>query len=312
MDSDDEYHNIDKFDRAAKEKKFDSDESDKDEKERARMNKKLKNKQKQQKNKKDDIDINAFIAGGDAGKEESKAEAGDDDKKKNKKMSKKEKRKAKKLKQKQMQEQEAEGDDEHHEEKEQDNEHEAKEDEEEKKGSEDALGYPVSVYYCPKCTVPPEFCPFVSTDLDTCKEDLQAENPSLYGQIYEGREEETKLEAKGKKKKNKNLKKNKEITKSTQVKVVKYKRGGKKMVTEISGLDGFGLNLKDFSKKLGKKFACGNSLIKDENTGESLVQLLGDVDEDDFMHAITVDFPDIAIAKFKFEMGGNKKGRKKK
>lgn len=58
------------------------------------------------------------------------------------------------------------------------------------------------------------------------------------------------------------------------------------MVTEIRGVDGFGLNLKDFSKILGKKFACGNSLITDEATDEKVVQLLGDVDEDDLIDAI--------------------------
>ena len=108
------------------------------------------------------------------------------------------------------------------------------------------------------------------------------------------------------------MKKSKEISKTTQVKVVKYKRGGKKMVTEVSGLDGYTLNLKDFSKKLGKKFACGNALIKSEDTGEQLVQFLGDIDEDAFMIAVENQFPEVAIAKFKFELGGNKKGRKKK
>ena len=126
----------------------------------------------------------------------------------------------------------------------------------------------------------------MSRDLDQCKDELKKEDPKLFGVLYEGREEEVNEESKGKKKKNKNIVTYKEFSKATEVHIVKLKRGGKKMVTEIRGVDGFNLNLKDFSKKLGKKFACGNAIITDEATEEKIVQLLGDIDEDDLIEAI--------------------------
>lgn len=244
MDNDDVYHDLDKFDKAAHGKKFDSDESDKDEKERARMKKKLQNKQKKQNNKTkgDDVDINKFIV---AAKDAAEADENEDDDVKHEpkaKLSKKEKRKQKKQ---------------HHEEAETQDEEKKVEATRKKSRAEDDKHpeWPIEVYYCPSCTVPAEYCSFVSRDLEACKEILKKSNSSLYGVIYEGREEELVEESKGKKKKNKNLTTKKEITKDTEIKITKFKRGGKKMVTQISGLDSFGINLKDFSKKLGKKFA---------------------------------------------------------
>ena len=133
----------------------------------------------------------------------------------------------------------------------------------------------------------------------------------MYGAVYEGREIEASEENKGKKKKNKANKKVKEFDSNVEVKVKKLKRGGNKIVTEINGLDGFGLNLKDFVKKMGKKFAWGNSVVRNEETGENIAQLLGDIDEDALLDAIRTEFPDVAKAKIVFESGGNKKGRKK-
>lgn len=141
---------------------------------------------------------------------------------------------------------------------------------------------------------------------------LKKENPHLYGIVYEGREDEAHAENQGKKKKSKTLAKAKEITKDTEVKVLKQKRGGKKMVTTVHGLDGYGLNLKDIAKKLGKKFACGNSAIKDEESGEQIIQILGDIDEDELVEALKEECPDVSKATFSFAHGGNKKGRKKK
>lgn len=126
---------------------------------------------------------------------------------------------------------------------------------EEEKHVEKNPNWPKVVHYCPICTVPPEYCSFYSSNLDECKDRLKQDNPRLYGAVYEGREDEASEENKGKKKKNKANKKTKEFSSSDEIKVVKLKRGGNKIVTEINGLDGFGLNLKDFVKKMGKKFA---------------------------------------------------------
>ena len=303
MDNDDVYHDLDKADKASHVNKFDSDESDKDEKEKARMKKKLLNKQKKESNK-DDVDINQFIGARPEATWTDENEKDDTKAEKKPKVSKKEKRKQKK--------QNARDHINDEENKEEEKKVEAQKKKESKAEDEKHPDWPKEVHYCPACTVPAEYCALVSRDLDDCKDILKKDNPSLYGVIYEGREEELVEESKGKKKKNKNLTTKKEITKDTEIKVTKFKRGGKKMVTQISGLDSFGINLKDFSKKLGKKFACGNAIVKDEVTDEQVVQLLGEIDEDDLMEIIEKDYPDLAVAKFKFESGGNKKGRKKK
>lgn len=338
--SDDEYADLDKRDKAKRTHKFDDEGSDKDTREQKRMQNKLKQKQNKEKTKKkDDLDINQFISGGAAPpKEDVKAHAESDEEDTGKK-GKKGKRGAKQAKKdkkrnKKHQYEEDEGDKEHEEDHPEEEEkvakhegdatEETKEDtheeaKEETKGEgegedehfERNPDWPKHVYYCQFCTVPPEYCAFISQDIESCKEKLKEEDSHLYGIVYEGREEEVQAENKGKKKKNKNKPTFKEFSKSTEVKVVKLQRGGKKMVTQVNGLDGFGLNLKEFSKKLGKKFACGNSVVHDEVLGENVVQLLGDVDEEDFIMAIKNDFPDVAKAKIVFAAGGNQKGRKK-
>lgn len=186
--------------------------------------------------------------------------------------------------------------------------------EEDKKEGEDDVDEDlemVHVEYCEFCTVPHEFCSFFSQDLEACKSALKRDNSKLYGVIYEGRKEEVDQEAK-KNKKNKNIKQPEKVTADTEVRVLKQKRGGKKMVTTVHGIGNSGINLKEFSKKLGKKFACGNAIVIDEESGEQIVQLLGDIDEGDLMKTIESDFPELMKAKFNFVEGGNKKGRKKK
>jgi hypothetical protein len=186
--SDDERMDLDKFDKAHRDKKFDSDEGDKDKKEQNRMQKKLKQKQKKEETtKKDEIDINQFIKMGDADRvhSEQDTEGAAIKKEKKPKLSKKEKRKQKK---------EQRHADEEEEEK------EAKEKEEKEKEEEDEEDdgeWPLKVFYCPICTVPPEYCAFISTDIDNCKERLKVENNDLYEQVYEGRDKEIKEENKG-------------------------------------------------------------------------------------------------------------------
>lgn len=141
---------------------------------------------------------------------------------------------------------------------------------------------------------------------------MKKENNKLYGIVYEGRKDEVEAEAKNKKKVNKNIKPAEKVTGDTEVRVLKQKRGGKKTTTTVYGLANSGINLKEFSKKLGKKFACGNALIIDEESGEQVVQLLGDIDEELLMKSIENDYPELLKAKFNFVEGGNKKGRKKK
>jgi len=75
--------------------------------------------------------------------------------------------------------------------------------------------------------------------------------------------EETKEEAPKKKKKSVKIEVKKEI------RVIKLKRGGKKTISNILGLELFGCNLADVAKQLGKKFGSGAAAIIVEHKGIS-------------------------------------------
>lgn len=307
MSDEEGYVDLDKRDKASKQKKFDSDESDNDEKTKKRMQKKLKQKQKKDQHKKDDIDINQFIKGGNAKKKEENTEETEEsapheeEKKKTKKEKRKEREKRKKeAKDKMEKEEEHEGDAESASEEEEEKHHKGKKGKKTKEKNQKEQqhheekpaeiheedknpDWPVEVFYCPICTVPPEYCAFFSTDLDTCKERLQVEDKDLYEEIYLGKEKDVEKESQSKKKKKKVAHKPQEFTKAAKVTIDKQKRGGKKVVSIIKGLDGYDLNMKDIAKALGKHFACGNSIVKDKETGERVIQLNGDVDDADIL-----------------------------
>lgn len=58
-------------------------------------------------------------------------------------------------------------------------------------------------------------------------------------------------------------------------------RNKRKYVTEVSGLEHFGLELKKVAKEFGKKFATGSSVTKTAAGGEEIT-VQGDVSDDIF------------------------------
>jgi density-regulated protein DRP1 len=58
-------------------------------------------------------------------------------------------------------------------------------------------------------------------------------------------------------------------------------RNKRKYVTEVSGLESFGLDLKKTAKEFGKKFATGSSVTKTAAGGEEIT-VQGDVSDDIF------------------------------
>ena len=58
-------------------------------------------------------------------------------------------------------------------------------------------------------------------------------------------------------------------------------RNKRKFVTEVSGLEHFGLDLKKVAKEFGKKFATGSSVTKTAAGGEEIT-VQGDVSDDVF------------------------------
>ena len=69
---------------------------------------------------------------------------------------------------------------------------------------------------------------------------------------------------------------------NAMVVVTKVKRGKRKCVSNIRGLELFGISLKDAAKALGKRFACGASVAKEEEAGVKFKQIVvqGDVEYD--------------------------------
>lgn len=63
--------------------------------------------------------------------------------------------------------------------------------------------------------------------------------------------------------------------------IKRVERNKRKYVTEISGLEAFGLDLKKIAKEFGKKFATGSSVTKTAAGGEEIT-VQGDVSEDVF------------------------------
>ncbi|KAH0706908.1 hypothetical protein KY289_011984 [Solanum tuberosum] len=134
----------------------------------------------------------------------------------------------------------------------------------------------VEVLYCGVCGLPAEYCEFGS-EFEKCKPWLIQNAPDLYpdlvkdsnlkeadkvsdqlqsASISEGsstsKKEEVKRLPGGKiKKKDKQ-----------EIIIEKVTRNRRKSITTIKGLEIFGVKLSDASKKLGKKFATGASVVK--------------------------------------------------
>lgn len=169
--------------------------------------------------------------------------------------------------------------------------------------------------YC-KCGLPPEYCEVgagqKANDLDECKKWLAENHPeehhALYVQGKEVNDEETKEEGKKKKKKVKFV----EVA-DKRIRVIILKRGGKKINSQILGLENYGINLVDCARLLSKRFACGAACTKidfKEVTDHDGISVQGNVREgfEDFCGSDLAQYG-IDVTLISFEDGGNKKTR---
>jgi density-regulated protein DRP1 len=62
--------------------------------------------------------------------------------------------------------------------------------------------------------------------------------------------------------------------------ITKQTRTKKKSLTCVSGLDEFGVKLKDLAKLLGKKFACGAAVVEGAVPGSEEIAIQGDFQEE--------------------------------
>lgn len=160
---------------------------------------------------------------------------------------------------------------------------------------------PAQVLYCPVCSFPAEYCEF-GPDFEKCKPWLIKNAPDLYPNLVKEEAEKTAEQLEGldvsgsKKEASKSGGSTSELKREDEVKtlpggkvkkkerpevvVEKVIRNKRKCVTIVKGLDMFGIKLSDASKKFGKKFASGASVVKGPTEKEQI-----DV-QGDFMYDI--------------------------
>ncbi|XP_023516091.1 translation machinery-associated protein 22-like [Cucurbita pepo subsp. pepo] len=175
---------------------------------------------------------------------------------------------------------------------------------------------PVRVLYCPVCSLPAEYCEF-GPDFEKCKPWLIQNAPDLYPDLLkeanakEAGEVSNKLQSTSissaagdgatssapKQEEVKRLPGGKIKKKERQEVIIeKVTRNKRKCITTVKGLDLFGVKLSDASKKLGKKFATGASVVKGPTEKEQ-IDVQGDISYDivDFITETWRDVPETAI-----------------
>ncbi|XP_059657036.1 translation machinery-associated protein 22-like [Cornus florida] len=186
---------------------------------------------------------------------------------------------------------------------------------------------PVQVLYCPVCSLPAEYCEF-GPDFEKCKPWLINNAPELYPDLLKGAigKEADKVserlksvgissvgrdraapsgESSSKQEEVKRLPGGKVKKKDKQEVVIeKLVRNKRKCITTVKGLDLFGIKLSDASKKLGKKFASGASIVKGPTEKEQ-IDVQGDIAYD-IVEFITETWPDVPETAIYFIEGGKK------
>ncbi|KAL8102579.1 hypothetical protein AgCh_027192 [Apium graveolens] len=165
---------------------------------------------------------------------------------------------------------------------------------------------PVKVLYCGVCGLPAEYCEF-GPDFEKCKPWLIRNAPDIYPDLIKdvkdaesvteqlqgasisdkasvpgsSKPEEVKRLPGGKIKKKE----------KPEVIIEKVTRNRRKSITTVKGLELFGVKLSDASKKLGKKFATGASVVKGPTEKEQ-IDVQGDISFD-VVDFITETWPDV-------------------
>ncbi|GBB89967.1 hypothetical protein RclHR1_16810005 [Rhizophagus clarus] len=149
----------------------------------------------------------------------------------------------------------------------------------------------VQVIYCGVCSLPPEYCEYGPT-LSKCKEWLQERHSELFDKLYSqtniesdvatlSLENKSTNDAEDKKKAKEAAKIERELQKkmASKVTITRIARNKKKSVTNVSGLQNFDIDLKKAAKNFASKFACGSSVVKN-NQGIDEIVVQGDVSDD--------------------------------
>ncbi|XVF89086.1 hypothetical protein PTKIN_Ptkin19aG0102400 [Pterospermum kingtungense] len=190
---------------------------------------------------------------------------------------------------------------------------------------------PVKVLYCPICSLPAEYCEF-GPDFEKCKPWLINNAPDVYPHLLKEADEKEaekvseQLQSVGissaadgaassaqpgdtssssKQEDVKRLPGGKIKKKEKQEVVIeKVVRNRRKCITIVKGLDLFGIKLSDASKKLGKKFATGASVVKGPTEKEQ-IDVQGDIAYD-IVEFITETWPAVPETAIFFIEDGKK------
>ncbi|KAI7209594.1 Translation machinery-associated protein [Hortaea werneckii] len=150
-----------------------------------------------------------------------------------------------------------------------------------------------SVVYCGVCSLPPEYCEYGGTT-KKCSDWLAQYHPSLHATLYSAdstAEGLSTLSVEAQKRAEKDAQKKAAKASATEAKeaekratsriyIKRVERNKRKYVTEVSGLEHFGLDLKKIAKEFGKKFATGSSVTKNAGGTGDEITVQGDVSED--------------------------------
>ncbi|KAK6126797.1 hypothetical protein DH2020_039462 [Rehmannia glutinosa] len=182
---------------------------------------------------------------------------------------------------------------------------------------------PVQVLYCGVCGLPAEYCEF-GPDFEKCKPWLIQNAPDLYPDILKeagvrdadkvsDQLQSTSISSDGTnthrsfkpKEEVKRLPGGKIKKKERQEVIIeKMTRNKRKSITTVKGLELFGVKLNDASKKLGKKFATGASVVKGPTEKEQ-IDVQGDISYD-IVEFITDTWPDVPETAIFFIEDGKK------
>lgn len=171
----------------------------------------------------------------------------------------------------------------------------------------------VAVVYCPTCGLPPDFCQF-GPSWDKCKPWCMEHFPHYYPELSgaslaDAKKSAEQAQEKSKVKELPGGKKKREA--SPHITIKKLSRGGRKCVTSVTGLEGFGVKMDALAKVFKKKFSCGVAVVKGDPGQSDSVDIQGDF-EVEVIEAIQAEYKDIPRSKFTIAEGGNKKKGKSK
>jgi len=177
-----------------------------------------------------------------------------------------------------------------------------------------AMESAVEVVYCPIDGLPPDFCiygPSWEKSKPWCLEHAPQYYPELAGvNLDDAKKDAAEATEKGKVKELPGGKKKREA--SPHITIKKLSRGGRKCVTCVAGMEGFGVKLEPMAKLFKKKFSCGAAVVKGEMGQPDTVDIQGDF-EDEVVDLIMQEYKEIPRSKFTINRdGGTKKKGKAK